>query len=911
MDYVKYANAVEVVPEMTQRGIVEAAGIDLRHFKQYVRPMVEEGLVQERTAHVKGSRQRRKTYGLTDAGRMTATRFRDELRSQAVRVRDTDGVREVPVGDLVQKIGRTGTLLSILRQAADAGIVDVETLVPVRPKKFVEMVADAPKVEHFVGRREELAAISEEAEAGRIVVVRGVAGIGKTSLAARACDLLRGKRNLFWRAVRPWDTRVSLLASLGDFLAAAGKPGLRAVLQRGNIERAAEVLQEDLRGMRSFLVFDDVHEISAEAQPFFRLLSEVVAHAPDARVLVLSREKPRFYSRRDVILKKLVREFDLAGLAPEEAAAHLAAEPQLVAAIPPSSGFLGLPLYLELVRAHGATPSAAIRDLRQFLEEEVYARLSDPERRMMKVATFYRIPIPRVALFIDPESGPDVLLSLVNQSLVQHLPEDRYEVHDTVRAFFAELVSPSELERFGRFAMQQLRSLASDASEDRRFAVCAGYLENALLLDASPADRISLWESLGEANQHRGDVLAALVAYREAGKDAPDSETRARLHRRAAHALLNRGEVKSASAEIEKGFQALGDSGALESGWLELVRCRALYASGQKEEAWTHGQAALEVFEKFADDPGLAHAHFQLADMGRYAAQQDRVALIEGHLQVAAEHVSPKDDPFLLANIHLAWAVALAQQRGDFEEANSHIAAVESIAGAFEDDQVRRRFLDVRGFLRAHAGSLELARADLVELLRLSGRVRDAQGVSEAKYLLSDISRYEGKLGEARSLMAEAAEERMRLGEAADNAIYWAGMSSLMEGNLREFRRFLSTLRDAKTPKSPDWRVYADLLKALDCLIQGDVEKSLAILAEQARTVEGIASESWMGRILASKVYSHLFAVLDVLGRDAEAEEYLRLLAVLARHPREVARWESDARRVAEGIRRSMKSSRS
>jgi len=798
MDYATDADAFEVVPEMTQEGIVEAAGIDLRHFMQYVRPLTKEGLVRERTAHVKGSRQRRKTYGLTDAGRIAAVRLRDQVRTQTVRIRDADAIREVPVGRLAQEVGGKGTLLGILRQAAEDETVEVGALVPARPTKFVEMVADAPRVEHFVGRREELAAIMEEGEAARIVVVRGVAGIGKTSLAAKACDLLRGKRNLYWHVVRSWDTHVSLLAALGDFLAAVGKPGLRAVVQRGSVEKAPQVLREDLVGTRSFLVFDDVHEVSTEALPFFRLLAEAVAQVPDARVLVLTRERPRFYSRRDVTLKGLVREFDLAGLAPEEAAAHLAADPQLVAAIPRSSRFLGLPLFLELVRAHGTAPSAALRDVRGFLEEEVYAKLSDSERRMMKVATFYRVPVPEVALFADPDSGPDVLLSLVNRSLVRPVGEDRYEVHDTVRDFFSELASPSERQRFGSFAVDQLCRLASEASENRRFAACAGYLSNTLTLVEFPADRASLWEALGEATRHQGDVLAALVAYREAAQAAAGPEMRARMHRRAALALLDRGEVNVASAEVEEGLRDLGDRGGPERGWLELARCRALYLRGERDEAWTHGQTALEFLQEAVDHDGLAHAHFQLADMGRYGTISGQVALVEHHLQAASELANPKSNPFLLANIHFAWGASLSQ-RGDFEAAERHLVAVEAIPRVLEDDQVRRRLLEVRGVLRIEGkGDLSAAREDFVELLRLSRGVRDAEGEAEAKYWLSNISGLEGKPNEARSLMAEVAEDRAKRGITADNALYWAGVFGLMEGNLREFRRFPSRPRGSE-----------------------------------------------------------------------------------------------------------------
>src|SRR2546428_5006280 len=116
------------------------------------------------------------------------------------------------------------------------------------------MFSNAPRVEWFVGREEELGAVTQ-LDGPRLFVVRGVAGIGKTTLAARACELLRTKRDLFWHRVRAWGTPKSVLAALGDFFVSLGQPGLRSVLMRRDLAQANQVLPEDVRGSRSFLVF--------------------------------------------------------------------------------------------------------------------------------------------------------------------------------------------------------------------------------------------------------------------------------------------------------------------------------------------------------------------------------------------------------------------------------------------------------------------------------------------------------------------------------------------------------------------------------------------------------------------------------------------------------------------------------
>lgn len=45
---------------MTQEGIAHGVGIRIQHTTQYVKPLIEEELVEERTSHVKAKARRRK-----------------------------------------------------------------------------------------------------------------------------------------------------------------------------------------------------------------------------------------------------------------------------------------------------------------------------------------------------------------------------------------------------------------------------------------------------------------------------------------------------------------------------------------------------------------------------------------------------------------------------------------------------------------------------------------------------------------------------------------------------------------------------------------------------------------------------------------------------------------------------------
>src|SRR3989441_8476249 len=125
LHFARYADALEVPRELTQERIVEAAGIDRRHFAQYVHPLVRDGLVRERMARVRGAVQRRRVYVATEEGRNMALGVRDRIRSAMVRIRDDSGIREVTVAEALLEARGSMSVLDILRESIETGVVDL------------------------------------------------------------------------------------------------------------------------------------------------------------------------------------------------------------------------------------------------------------------------------------------------------------------------------------------------------------------------------------------------------------------------------------------------------------------------------------------------------------------------------------------------------------------------------------------------------------------------------------------------------------------------------------------------------------------------------------------------------------------------------------------------------------------
>lgn len=125
LNYTRFADAAEVPPDLAQAGIAAIAGVDSRHFAQYIRPLVRTGLVRERTAHVKGNLHRRKVYGLTELGRKTAIGIRDRLRPAVIQVQDASGSRQATIGEVLANSTGSLSILDIVRQSIQGGVVEL------------------------------------------------------------------------------------------------------------------------------------------------------------------------------------------------------------------------------------------------------------------------------------------------------------------------------------------------------------------------------------------------------------------------------------------------------------------------------------------------------------------------------------------------------------------------------------------------------------------------------------------------------------------------------------------------------------------------------------------------------------------------------------------------------------------
>jgi len=323
--YVKYEDKYEVPFDVTQDGISQACGISRAHAAIELKKLKAADLITERLSHVRKGKSRRKAYFLSFEGKAKAAEIAHYVRDNGLDPM-VDPARVSP------------------GQSA-------------RRPKAARRSSPLPQVDRFFGREEELRTLLDDltSPAHRVICIRGIAGIGKTTLVAKVVSELSGQR-VFWHSVKPWDAPRTLADSLGGFFAENGSKALSSYLATGRFElgEVSFMLEEELAENGFTLVFDDV-DSNPHVQEFLSMLRHSCGCA---NIVVTAEDRPGFYEPSDVVARREVHEVELTGLDREAALSLLRARgiegpvtEQLVRLT------RGHPLSLEMVTE--ATPEGA------------------------------------------------------------------------------------------------------------------------------------------------------------------------------------------------------------------------------------------------------------------------------------------------------------------------------------------------------------------------------------------------------------------------------------------------------------------------------------------------------------------------------------------------------------------------
>jgi ATP/maltotriose-dependent transcriptional regulator MalT len=748
-NYIRFADDYEVPRAMSQKGIGEAIWIAWSNVPRAMKKLREQDLVDERTARVKGEFRKKKVYLLTPQGFAKAQELREDLGRRRVTVRRAGEERDMAFAEVPEHVGFKVPYLELLRGIDEEGVLDVERA-QTRWEEQVEMVdrtERAPKLQAFHGRQEELETLSSMVNDNRFVVLHGIAGIGKTSLAVRLLKDLRNSTNVLWVTLHHWDTLAGVLRQLADFLAEAGRKQLRSLLDdrsEPDLEEAYYSLEEDLKDLKGVIVLDDFHKAGDPLVDLMSMLLEILKDRQSPTIVLVSRYQPSFYDRRYVVVQGLVGEQLLEGL--DRAAARAMLEgrglndeefDRIYATTQ------GHPLALELVISRDAAAGRPFKDVMAFVKEEVFEGLSDAERHTLSAVSVHRANVPREAAMSAASatgSGPEVLDSLVDRGLVADVGESELHLHDLVREFFFSRLSEEErrerhadaAEAWGRLGSPEALverahhqvgagkaedAVASLASDPARALGTASLLRDvmAILDEASAGGGLSL-ASVDEADLLRGDALAqmdqvdsAMAIYTRVMDRAVLEEERgqeARVLYRIGQIHARRGQHKEAMEVQTRAIAAFEEvDDEAWAGMCRLAIAEVLVDRDETVRAVEELGHAHESFTLVDDRHGVARSCVQLASI---MLDKEDPQVARAYLEEAKDNLDQPADISLLSWVHYYMGEA-ARMEDLWEGATEHYEQAVELFHRTGDDNMAANACNYLGDAYQAIGDTERA----------------------------------------------------------------------------------------------------------------------------------------------------------------------------------------------------------
>ncbi len=737
--FTNFASAFEAPWGMTQYGIAEAVGTGQDHVSRAARRLMQKGLVAETKRRVAGVQERRKVYHLTPEGEAAALALQSSLERTPVKIMEGGVESSIPLSEVSRLLGRKHTLIELARAIRPDGTLDREGLAASGRPEDVEPALMVPATPGFVGRTRELETLKRLIEERKMVILHGIPGIGKSSLAARLVRELRPPRPTFWYRFREWDTLRNLLTPFSEFLQREGRRKLRAYLasrQEIDLNAVCYLVLESVRELRALLVFDDVHKASESFMPCFQLLTEVLEKSEGMRALLTTRRLPAFYSRSEVVVKGLVAEFKLEGL-DEEASSQLLRARNIAPAHHRRAYLLtgGHPLALELYNPSSGEAEERL-NINKYIEEEIAGRLTPAELKVLRMASVHRCPVPAEGLLQDPELPYETLPKLVSRSLLIELtgrlapvgPAPRppkgqcislvesqgaiggkYDIHDFVRDFFYSRMNPVERRDLHREVARYYSALQGSGArlEQVHHTLSAGEVGEAAALLARHGEELL---AAGHAEE-----LKAFFEAMEGKGVGPEAEGLVYLRARVCDLL---GDWDRALELYRRALKRGGAARAAEAqyhiGWIQ-----------QRRNSWREAEASfrrcLALSTRARDGRGAARAYHGLG----------RVLWRAGRLREAA--------------VFCRRSIARARAVGD--------GVLEASAGI------------EMGRVLASLGRFADAERELKRSVELAERTGELSEAVRAKNCLAwEIYRIRGRLDEALAVLTEAEAEALASG---------------------------------------------------------------------------------------------------------------------------------------------------
>ncbi len=690
---------------LTQEGIAAATHSGRTTATKWLMRMEASGLVAGERAHVPGHRVRKTVYRLSHEGWVEAMNLRKRLRSDIVEVvapnLDPTPMRVADIPDIFPAYVNLTAAVSLIK----GGRLDFTRLHGIGSGSVAPILwgDTLRRLGRLFGRSEEFRVMDAwVSSSSAVLVVTGIAGIGKSTVVASWLVRQRPRPYIYWFEIHDGTTRSVFLRDLAAFLARLGHRGLTNLLAEGGAEDrqvTARVLAHDLEDLPILLVLDNLHRANPDLSRFIAgPILEICLSTPTKAILIsrtlpasLTRRKPTNGSRVDVLrmggldIDASLSLLRAKGFAGDELALKRAAD-----------SARGHPILLSFAAQTGSTVSG---EMTRYLEREIWRTLSKDERILLEAASLFRGLVPIDALHCFTSEWQAAVHTLQTKNLLAPTISGGLVVHDSIREYIRD-----------RLPDPRRRSFHSQAS---------GYF-----LDGSEMhDRLEGMYHLVEG----GDRSAFGVYLTSHGAGLLDSVPASEL------------------LTVLRGIDG-GDLEALPACVLPEVLGDALRAVGDMQPALLEYRHAVQRCETTARPERIPRLLRKIASIERC---RNEPAKALGHLIEAQARLEANPDMSEQADVFRETAL-LEQSAGKLSDAAAHMNQSVDLATEVSEPGALARSLAALGMIEAERGNRDRGLDYKLESLRIAERggnlTETARACISVGVSLHDLGRHEESL---------------------------------------------------------------------------------------------------------------------------------------------------------------------
>ena len=491
-------------------------------------------------------------------------------------------------------------------------------------------------------RAAELAALEarlaevEQTSQGRLVLVHGEAGIGKTALLRRFCDGLTASVRLLWASCDPLFAPRPL-GPLLDIARSTGGELRRAVARPAKPHDVAAALMGELESRPpTVLVLEDLHWVDEATADVVRLLSRRVQTVPALLVVSyrddeLDRLHPLRAALGEIPSSALATRLELARLS-HPAVARLA-EAATADADALYLRTAGNPFFVtETLAADTERLPATIRDA--VLART--ARLGSDARGILDALAIVPQQVELWLLEALVEGDIGALGDCVASGMLEETDRGIGFRHELARQAVEQSLAPDRRVALHRRALAALTEPPMGAVLD--LARLAHHAEGAADVAAILRFAPSAAEQAASVGAHREAAGQYARALRFAAGLAP--EARAGLLERFAHECFLTDMRVDALDALDEALRTYRDCGdVVRQGDVQQARGQLLACAGRLDEARAAEMDAVALLEEAAPGPELAQAYAGLAGIHVRADEAEQAAAWGTRALALAERV--------------------------------------------------------------------------------------------------------------------------------------------------------------------------------------------------------------------------------------------------------------------------------